>query len=226
VSVGAPSVGDISSKLTTTDSRLWGVENSGDDFNRTVDGVSADIHHENPAEELNYFGDIAEPNDQWYGYPTCYTVGNPALFPDTNDLQVGDQFVLAPNETFNDATCVERSVGPVLPFPAHAAPMDIKFDQESLNAYVPLHGSWNRQPSYGYKVVEVPFTKNGDGGFVPVAARNTLTGFQEILSSVNETSCSMFNCFRPVGIAVTPQNKLYVVSDSFIEGEMFLLEKV
>lgn len=33
---------------------VWGVENSGDDLQRTVNGVSTDIHYDNPAEELNY----------------------------------------------------------------------------------------------------------------------------------------------------------------------------
>lgn len=32
----------------------WGVENSGDDFRRTVNGQSTDVHIDNPAEELNY----------------------------------------------------------------------------------------------------------------------------------------------------------------------------
>ncbi|KAI8201865.1 Cellobiose dehydrogenase [Colletotrichum sp. SAR 10_65] len=33
---------------------IWGVENSGDDFARTVNGRSYDIHNDNPAEELNF----------------------------------------------------------------------------------------------------------------------------------------------------------------------------
>jgi hypothetical protein len=32
---------------------FWGVENSGDDFKRTENGQSRDIHQNNPAEELN-----------------------------------------------------------------------------------------------------------------------------------------------------------------------------
>lgn len=32
----------------------WGAENSGDDFRRTVNGQSVDVHIDNPAEELNY----------------------------------------------------------------------------------------------------------------------------------------------------------------------------
>jgi hypothetical protein len=34
--------------------RVWGVENSGDDFTRTVNGQKVDIHIDNPAEELNF----------------------------------------------------------------------------------------------------------------------------------------------------------------------------
>jgi hypothetical protein len=34
--------------------RIWGIENSADDFHRVVDGKSYDIHEGNPAEELNY----------------------------------------------------------------------------------------------------------------------------------------------------------------------------
>lgn len=33
---------------------VWGAENSGDDFRRTVNGQATDIHIDNPAEELNY----------------------------------------------------------------------------------------------------------------------------------------------------------------------------
>ncbi len=33
---------------------VWGVENSGDDFTRTVSGRRADIHKDNPAEKLNF----------------------------------------------------------------------------------------------------------------------------------------------------------------------------
>jgi glucose/arabinose dehydrogenase len=33
---------------------VWGAENSGDDFKRTVNGQATDVHIDNPAEELNY----------------------------------------------------------------------------------------------------------------------------------------------------------------------------
>jgi glucose/arabinose dehydrogenase len=33
---------------------VWGAENSGDDFMRTVNGQATDVHIDNPAEELNY----------------------------------------------------------------------------------------------------------------------------------------------------------------------------
>jgi len=34
--------------------RAWGVENSGDNLQRTSEGKTVDVHIDNPAEELNY----------------------------------------------------------------------------------------------------------------------------------------------------------------------------
>jgi len=34
--------------------RAWGVENSGDNLQRTSGGRTVDVHIDNPAEELNY----------------------------------------------------------------------------------------------------------------------------------------------------------------------------
>ncbi|KAJ2974618.1 hypothetical protein NUW58_g8602 [Xylaria curta] len=48
---------------------LWGVENSADNIVRTVGDTIIDIHANNPAEELNFLGDVTLPNDNWYGYP-------------------------------------------------------------------------------------------------------------------------------------------------------------
>ena len=142
----------------------WDVENSGDDLHRTVDGVATDIHYDNPAEELNYLGDPSVNNEKWYGYPTCWTVGpgGPAAFlppPADRLFTVGEQFVITPNNTFNDASCAAQSTPPRLTIQAHSAPMDGKFDKEFKNLYVSLHGSWNRVPATGYKVVQIPLRR-------------------------------------------------------------------
>jgi hypothetical protein len=50
--------------------RLWGIENSGDNFQRS----GKDIPQNNPTEKLNYFGDVRKPASTWFGYPTCFAV--------------------------------------------------------------------------------------------------------------------------------------------------------
>ncbi len=66
--------------------------------------------------------------------------------------------------------------------------------------FVGQHGSWNRQPSSGYKVIYVPFTDNKPSG-PPV---DVLTGFVG-------PDGSAFG--RPVGVAVDRQGALLVVDD-------------
>ncbi|RWA02990.1 hypothetical protein EKO27_g12115, partial [Xylaria grammica] len=65
---------------------VWGVENSGDDFRLN----NQDIHTDNPAEKLNNLGDPLTARNNWYGYPTCFTVWGPI-----NGLKTGSQFMLA-----------------------------------------------------------------------------------------------------------------------------------
>ncbi|PGG98607.1 hypothetical protein AJ79_08811 [Helicocarpus griseus UAMH5409] len=201
---------------------LWGIENSGDDFHRVVNGQRVDIHIDNPAEELNYLGDMTVPNDNWYGYPTCYTIGGPEVITDTQ-FQIGDQFVLEPTPEFNDETCIEVSRPPSAVFRAHSAPLDIKFDSTSTKLYSTFHGSWNRQPPTGFKVVEIPFETDEAGAYVPSTPLTTLDGFTEIFWNTNVQSCGFITCFRPVGIAIDAQDRLYVTSDAPAEGELFLL---
>jgi glucose/arabinose dehydrogenase len=178
---------------------------------------------DNPAEELNYLGDITVPKtNNWYGYPTCFTVWDPEAITDTA-LSVGDQMVLAPNATFNDATCAQRSVPARLGFPAHTAPLDSKFDAAGENLYVSLHGSWNRQPPQGYKLVAVPFAKGEDGRYAPVAGRDSRAGYEDVLYPADEGSCSASTCVRPVGLVFDAMGRLYMTADA--SGEVFLLAR-
>ncbi|KAI1365160.1 soluble quino protein glucose dehydrogenase [Xylaria arbuscula] len=210
----------------------WGVENSGDDFRRTVNGQSTDVHIDNPAEELNYFGDPESPRTpNWYGYPTCFTVWEPSLFTDTTTLKTGSQFVVSPNSTFNDASCVGVSNPPRLSFPAHIAPIGSVFDKNATNLYVTFHGSWDRQPAAGYLVAEVPFTTTADDMYDPVAAADSKTGYKTVLSSQNPGSCNspsltQSTCWRLAGIGWdNAGEKLYVSSDNQADGEIFVLKK-
>ncbi|KAB5522939.1 soluble quino protein glucose/sorbosone dehydrogenase [Coniochaeta sp. 2T2.1] len=205
---------------------VWGAENSGDDFRRTVNGQSSDIHIDNPAEELNYLGDPLNPAGTWFGYPTCFTAWSAI-----QDLKTGDQFVVTPNNTFNDASCVGKSHPPRLSFPAHSAPISNVFDKEGKNMYITMHGSWNRQPAIGYKVVEVPFTQLASGQFDPVAARDSQKGWNDIMWANDPGSCqsqtlTISSCFRLAALAWDPSySRFFVSSDNNSEGEIWVLAK-
>ncbi|KAG1529456.1 hypothetical protein G6F50_017983 [Rhizopus delemar] len=62
------------------------------------------------------------------------------------------------------------------------------------------HGSWNRDPRSGYKVIVVPFAGNAPAG----EARDVLTGF------LNESGQAQG---RPVGVIIDSQGDLLVADD-------------
>ncbi|MBB1625772.1 sorbosone dehydrogenase family protein [Achromobacter sp. UMC71] len=66
--------------------------------------------------------------------------------------------------------------------------------------FVGQHGSWNRDPRSGYKVIYVPFTGNRPDG----AAQDVLTGFLDAGGQAQG---------RPVGVAVDSQGALLVADD-------------
>ena len=66
--------------------------------------------------------------------------------------------------------------------------------------FVGQHGSWNRKPHSGYKVIFVPF-KNGQPDGAPI---DVLTGF------LTEDGKAQG---RPVGVAIGPQGSLLVADD-------------
>ncbi|KAN0104437.1 hypothetical protein V8E51_010182 [Hyaloscypha variabilis] len=204
---------------------LWGVENSSDDIKRTISGVDKDIHIDNPADTLHYFGDITTPNTTWYGYPTCYTVWNPSSFSDKK-FSIGDQFVLAPNGTYSDTNCTAQSTPARLSFQAHSAPLDCKFDSTYKNMYITFHGSYDRPLSTGFKVVQIPFTQINAGNYEPVAPMDSGSGYTDIWWNQNVTSCSQIQCFRPVSIVMDSADRMYITSDAAVEGELWLVGKI
>ncbi|KAI2641273.1 soluble quino protein glucose dehydrogenase [Xylaria nigripes] len=201
---------------------LWGVENSADNIVRTINGTTTDVHNDNPAEELNFLGDVTIANNDWYGYPICFTVWNPDGIPDCV-YRVGQQFVQAPDTKFNDDTCAHISVPPTLSFQAHSAPLGCKFDIQFGNLFVAMHGSWNRQPPTGYKVVAVPFAQGPDGSYAPTAAPWSSRGTIDVFYPPDEAQCSSSTCIRPVGLVFDALGRLYVTSDT--SGEVFLLSQ-
>jgi glucose/arabinose dehydrogenase len=99
---------------------------------------------------------------------------------------------------------------PVLTYTAHAAPMQLQFYKGSMfpseyknDAFVTMHGSWNRKPPSGYEVVRIHFENNQ-----PVSIKPFITGF--LLKDGKE-----FSYFgRPMGLATLADGSLLIGDDS------------
>lgn len=100
---------------------------------------------------------------------------------------------------------VQATVRPDFALPSHSAPLGLSFVQPGFaapfaeGAFIGLHGSWNRNPPVGYKVIFVPFA-NGRPSGPPV---DFVTGFQSDGKTMG----------RPVGVTVDPRGALIVADD-------------
>lgn len=184
--------------------RVWGVENGRDELERT--DLGGDIHNDNPAEELNLF---AEPG-RFYGYPYCWTEGTLSSGDGPGTQWADPQFIN--DGTHSDSWCQSATnvVPPVLTMQAHTAPLDIKFYSGAAfpsdmqgSAIISFHGSWNRTPATGYKVVRVPFANGMPSG--------PLTPLLEYAGS-GDTGSGWPH--RPVGIEIGTDGRLFVTSDA------------
>ncbi|KAF8595239.1 soluble quino protein glucose dehydrogenase [Ceratobasidium sp. AG-I] len=220
---------------------IWAVENGSDN----IEWRGADVHQDNPAEELNKIT-INRPNvpisQKYYGYPSCFTVWNPAGFvnvtsPASNPkFKTGDPFAASNSPVVrDDAWCAnpKNNIKPVLSMESHAAPLDIAFYDNSKcspkdnsyglskkwdgDAFVSFHGSWNRDPPAGYAVVRIPWKGNG-----PAASSTSTTGYEALVKAANLTECPD-KCIRPAGLEFDKLGRLFVSSDD--TGEVFVLEK-
>ena len=102
---------------------------------------------------------------------------------------------------------VAKAMAPDYALGSHVAPLGMVFSQGSAlppllgsGVFVGEHGSWNRKPLSGYKVVFVPF-RDGKPAGLPV---DVLTGF---LSADGKAQG------RPVGVAMDPRGALLVADD-------------
>ena len=105
------------------------------------------------------------------------------------------------------ADLVASAIAPDYALGAHVAALGLAFyDSEMFparyrgGAFIGEHGSWNRKPRSGYKVVFVPFA-NGKPNDYP---ENILTGFVDSGGNVRG---------RPVGVVVDRQGALLVADD-------------
>ena len=102
---------------------------------------------------------------------------------------------------------VAKAIAPDYAVGAHTASLGLTFYQGKLlpkqyagGAFIGQHGSWNREPRSGYKVIFVPFT-NGVPSGVPT---DVLTGF---LNADGQAQG------RPVGVATDRSGALLVADD-------------
>jgi len=122
-------------------------------------------------------------------------------------------FVLNP-EYGGDGKNVGRCsmfTAPVAAFPAHWAPVDVKFytgmqfpAKYRNGAFIAFHGSWNRspEPQAGYNVTFQPFAAGKPSGAFEVFAQ----GFTQKDTLVNPNDA----VYRPDGVAQAPDGTLYI----------------
>jgi len=126
----------------------------------------------------------------FYGFPFSY-------FGQHVDVRVKPQ----------DPAMVAKAIAPDYALGAHTASLGLVFYTGALlpdayrgGAFVSQHGSWNREPKAGYKVIFVPFKAGQPDG----APRDVLTGFLD--DSENARG-------RPVGLAIDGKGALLVADD-------------
>src|ERR1700716_2806516 len=102
---------------------------------------------------------------------------------------------------------VAKAIPPDYALGAHTASLGLTFNTGNLfppemagGAFIGQHGSWNRKPRAGYKVIFVPFTDGKPSG----KPQDVLTGF---LSDNGEAQG------RPVGVRIDKHGALLVADD-------------
>lgn len=145
-----------------------------------------------PPEELNRL--VAGGN---YGWPYCYA-----------NKQV-DPYLAGNPPAMTKAEFCAQSIGPVLTYQAHSAPIGMVFYTGDLfpeeyrnDAFVAMRGSWNRSEPVGYKVVHVDFDEAGQ----PVAINDFVTGW------LLEEEVAQFG--RLAGLLVLPDGSLLLSEDT------------
>ncbi|HEU5077289.1 MAG TPA: PQQ-dependent sugar dehydrogenase [Polyangiaceae bacterium] len=158
---------------------LWGLDHGSDWRGNDL-----------PPEELNR---IASGND--YGWPYCFAKREP-------DPVIEDPMGMSKQEY-----CAETTPS-VLEYQAHGAPIGMAFYTEGNfpedyegDAFVAMHGSWNRFPPTGYGVVRLHF-EQGE----PTTFEDFVSGF------LIEEGRATFG--RPAGIVVAPDGALLFSDDA------------
>jgi glucose/arabinose dehydrogenase len=102
---------------------------------------------------------------------------------------------------------VAKAIKPDYALGAHTACLGLAFYEANLlpqkyhgGAFIGQHGSWNRKPPSGYKVIFVPFSNGSPSG----GPEDVLTGFLDDEGNARG---------RPVGVAIDRRGSLLVADD-------------
>ncbi len=160
---------------------LWGMDQGIDNLGPNT-----------PPEELNHLVDGGN-----YGWPWCY-----------GDRKVNPEMTGHPRHATTAQYCA-RTTPSTLGYQAHSSPIQLKFYTGALfpaeyrhDAFQTFHGSWNRRPATGYKVVRIRFDAQGQP-----------TGFTDFLTGFLSDDCqTVFG--RPAGLAIAPDGALLIGDDS------------
>ena len=155
-----------------TTGELWGNNNDRDNLGDDI-----------PPEHVNIIKDGRN-----YGWPQCYLPGKP-------------------NPEYGSADCSQVEP-PVITVQAHTAPLGMAFYAGTQfpaeyrgDAFMTLHGSWNRSVPVGAKVVRIQV----DGG------GRRATGVDDFITGWQRPDGSRWG--RPVGVLVLPDGSLLVSDD-------------
>jgi len=202
--------------------RMYAVVNGLDD----ISYGGQNVHNDNPGEQV-----VEIAMGKAYGYPYCFTAqrviaAGQVVTPGTQ-LQFGT--------VHDDAWCATHSSPPATFIQAHSAPLDITFFDDHPRgalperfrggAFVALHGSWNRSPATGYKVIWIPFDASGKAP-MPTSSMTETTFPYEVVLGGGDAAAPADGAWswvsgdysdqpRFAGVAISPiDGALYAASDS------------
>ena len=215
---------------------VFAVVNGAD--NVTYGGV--DVHLDNPGDQL-----IKVESGTRYGYPFCMSavrvLDGARIVPPGTMLPTTVQGADLEGHVFDNphdaAWCSANADRPSSLFQAHSAALDLTFFEREPagnlperyrgGAFVSLHGSWNRVPSTGYKIVWMPIDGSGNAPMPTSTATETTFPYQVVFGGGSSAGpkdgawgWAGEKLFRPIGVAVSPiDGALYVSSDN---GAVFM----
>jgi glucose/arabinose dehydrogenase len=204
--------------------RMYAVVNGLDD----VGYGGQNVHNDNPGEQV-----VEIAMGKAYGYPYCFTAQR--VIAAGNVIAPGTQLQFG--TVHDDAWCATNSLPPATFIQAHSAPLDLTFFDEQPRgglpdrfrggAFVALHGSWDRSPATGYKVIWIPFDASGKAP-MPTSTMTDTTFPYEVILGGGKAAAAADGAWswttangdysdqpRFAGVAISPvDGALYATSDS------------